>query len=104
MGLKFNPFTGTLDLVGTTQGFVSGPSSSTDNAVARWDGVTGTLIKDSKASLQDSGALEAQAFITKRNVTGTVVVNSGETWIAPSLNLVPGGLIVLNPDTQLIVI
>jgi hypothetical protein len=36
-------------------GNVSGPGASTDNAVVRWDGITGTLIKDSTVLLSAAG-------------------------------------------------
>jgi hypothetical protein len=38
-------------------GDVSGPASSTDNALARFDGTTGKLIQNSVATLSDAGAL-----------------------------------------------
>ncbi len=39
-------------------GDVSGPASSTDNALARFDGTTGKLIQNSTATLSDTGALD----------------------------------------------
>lgn len=45
---------------GSGSGTVSGPTgagSSTDNAVVRWDGTTGTLIQNSNAILTDAGQL-----------------------------------------------
>ena len=39
-------------------GLVTGPSSSTDNALARYDGATGKIIQDSTATLDDSGNLK----------------------------------------------
>lgn len=39
-------------------GDVSGPASSTDNALARFDGTTGKLIQNSTATLSDAGALD----------------------------------------------
>jgi hypothetical protein len=38
-------------------GDVSGPGSSTDNALVRWDGATGTLVQNSNAILTDAGSL-----------------------------------------------
>jgi hypothetical protein len=102
---KFNIFTGNFDLVASsTSGGVQGPSSSTDNAITRWDGITGQLVQNSKALLQDDGAIQAQGFITNRQVTGTVVVGATESWIAPSLELQPGSVIVLGAGAQLIII
>lgn len=38
-------------------GNVSGPASSTDNALARFDSTTGTILQDSQVTLDDSGNL-----------------------------------------------
>lgn len=38
-------------------GNVNGPASSTDNALVRWDGATGTIIQDSNGILDDNGDL-----------------------------------------------
>src|SRR5262245_14744937 len=35
-------------------GFVTGPATSTDNAVVRWDGATGRLVKNSGVTVDDS--------------------------------------------------
>lgn len=86
-------------------GDVNGPSSSTDKAITRWDGTTGKLIQDSPGTLvQDGGAVETAGFITNRNLSTTVTVHTGETWIAPSMNLLPGSLIVLEGDAQFIIL
>jgi len=108
--VTLNPFTGFLELVGTSGGGgggnVSGPSpaSSTDHAIARWDGTTGRLLEDSLTDLQDGGAIEAQGFITRRAVTDLVVVPSGESWIAPDLSVELGGSIELELDSELIIV
>jgi hypothetical protein len=36
---------------------ISGPGSSTDNAMVRWDGATGQLIQDSLIIVDDSGTI-----------------------------------------------
>ena len=41
----------------STGGDVSGPTSSTDNAICRYDGATGKIIQNSVASLTDDGDL-----------------------------------------------
>ena len=38
-------------------GDVAGPASSTDNALAKWDSTTGTVIQNSNATLSDAGVL-----------------------------------------------
>ncbi len=65
MTLKFNPFTNKLDITGTSgsgSGDVSGPGSSTDNAIVRWDGTSGTLIQNSVATLSDTGDILANSI------------------------------------------
>jgi hypothetical protein len=42
-------------------GLVKRPASSSDNAVARWDGTTGKLLQNSSATVDDSGNLAAGA-------------------------------------------
>jgi hypothetical protein len=39
---------------------VVGPSSSTDNAVTRFDGTTGKLLQDSKATISDDGIIRSK--------------------------------------------
>lgn len=75
MGVKFNPFTGQLDLTGSTpSGTVTSSSvSSTDNAIARFDGTSGTVIQNSSAIIDDSGN------ITATNLSGT---NTGNVTLA----------------------
>lgn len=55
-----NPSTHRL-LVEATAG-VSGPGSSTDNAIVRFDGTTGETIQNSTATISDAGLLNVAAF------------------------------------------
>lgn len=89
---------------GGGSGDVVGPGSSTDKAIARWDGTTGRLLENSLTTLQDGGALEAQGYITRRSVTADVVVNAGESWIAPSIELAVGGSIEILADGEIIIV
>ena len=52
-------------------GNVFGPASSTDNALARFDGTTGKLLQNSAATLTDAGLLT----VPDASVTGTLTVN-----------------------------
>lgn len=54
---------------GGGSGDVVGPSSATDNAVVRFDGTTGKLVKNSGVTIDDSGNL------TANNISGT---NTGD--------------------------
>lgn len=106
MGYKFNIFTGTLDITGSSSGSgnVTGIPPTTDKAIARWFGTGGDTIQDSKTVVQDGGAIEAQGFITHRSITDLVVIPPGESWIAPSLELELTGSIELEPDGELIIV
>jgi hypothetical protein len=50
------------------ESFVVGPSSATDNAVARFDATTGKLVQDSPVTIDDDGVLAGFRFGT---FTGT---------------------------------
>lgn len=104
-----NYFTGELQLVNSTSGGgtgnVTGIPPTNINAITRWASTDGTQIKNSPGTaVQDSGAIEAQAFITTRNVNGTVTVSTDETWIAPGLTLQSGANIVVQPGGELLII
>lgn len=57
---------GTVILVGDGQGTgdVVGASSSTDNAIARYDGTTGKLIQNSTVTVSDTGAIAGAESIS----------------------------------------
>ena len=59
--------------VNGTVGDVNGPTSSTDNALARFDGATGKIVQNSLATLSDAGVLAAT------NLSGT---NTGDLTLA----------------------
>lgn len=87
-----------------TTGGVIGPGLSTDNAITRWDGTTGTIIQNSLAILQDGGAIESRGFITNRTVDTVISVGSNQTMISPSLEMASGGVIMLASGANLIII
>ncbi len=55
-------------------GDVDGPASSTDNAVARFDGTTGKLIQNSLVTVSDAGAV---AGVTTLAASGAVTLSGG---------------------------
>ena len=74
---------------GGGSGDVVGPSSSTNQALAVWNGTTGTVLQDGPGTnVQPSGALTTQGFITNQIVSGIVTVGANQVWLAP------GGLVV----------
>jgi hypothetical protein len=61
---------------GAGTGDVAGPSSSTDNAITRFDGSTGKLIQNSVVTVSDTGAVAGVTSITDLNF---VDFNTGYT-------------------------
>lgn len=61
---------------------VTGPGSSTDNAIARFDGTGGKAIKNSGATLDGSGTLTTANVVTTANVeAGAYVLASNDVQI-----------------------
>jgi len=104
MPFVFNPLTGSLDLVNAPGGDVFGPSSSTDNAIARFNGTTGKLIQNSKATVQDGGAVVAQGFITNRIITDLVTIPSNHVMITSSFSIESGGELVIESDAEVVIV
>lgn len=48
---------------GSGSGDIVGPGSSTDNAVARWDGTGGTTLQNSAVTITDGGGMQNLSFI-----------------------------------------
>lgn len=68
---------------------VEGPASSTDNAIARYDGVTGKLIQDSSATISDTGLLTASEIqVDSTNINGSIISN---TVGGATINIASGG-------------
>lgn len=88
MRVVFNPLTGMFDMVGSAGGSGSGDVvgpflPTTDNAVVRWDGITGKLIQNSTAILNDDGVLSLLASLQQDTIPApvTVTVASGQVYI-----------------------
>lgn len=89
-----NPITGATDVTilsgegGEGSGDVSGPASSTDNAVARFDSTTGKLIQNSLVTIDDLGniSLPASRTVDGRDVSadGAVIDNLPNVYQARS--------------------
>jgi hypothetical protein len=61
---------------GSGGGDVTGPASSTDNALARFDGTTGKLIQNSVATLTDAGILSTDKELVGSNANFTDFPNA----------------------------
>lgn len=72
-------------------GDVVGPASSTDNAITRFDGITGKLLKNSTVILDNSGNLTAVG-----NITGVAAGITISTATNGNITLDPGGAGVIN--------
>ena len=87
----------TADNIGSVSGTadVSGPASSTDNAVVRFDGVTGKVIQNSSVTISDAGAVSAASLAL---TTALSIANGGTgstTAAGARTNLGLGNLAVL---------
>jgi len=97
---------GTVTLLASAAGSagdVVGPASSTDNAVARFDGTTGKLIQNSSFVVNDSGEVTTGVW------TGTAITvpygGTGATTAATALtNLSAAGTAIANTFTDLQVV
>lgn len=67
-------------------GDVVGPSSSTDNAIARFDGTDGKTIQSSNATIDDAGNLTANNFSGTSSGTNTGDVTLTTIGSAPNAN------------------
>src|SRR5690606_40837692 len=76
-------------------GDVVGPDSSTDNAVVRFDGVTGKVIQDSNVILDDVGNMSGLASIE----TLAVVCDSNDLTIG---TVGTGNIVISSPDNTII--
>lgn len=104
---KFNFTTGQLDLVGNTgtgSGDVTGPSSSDDRAIARFDGTTGKLIQNSPGTyVQDGGGVQMQAVLSNRLINETVTIPTNYTMLASNIDL-EDGEIIIEEDGELLIL
>lgn len=106
MGYRFNIFTGTLDITGTTSsgsGNVTGIPPTTITGIARWADTTGTTIENSLALVQDGGTVQAQGFIADRQILNDITVPDHYTMIQTEVFLISGD-IILNGDAQLLLL
>jgi len=77
MPTKISPV-GSSSSGGAGSGDVNGPVSSTDNAIARWDGTTGQDIQNSAAFVDDNGNVyapnTARGYATTATAAGTTTL------------------------------
>lgn len=73
MPFKYNPLSGNLDLVQNVSSFgdLSGPASSTDNAIPRFDGTGGETLQDSSVIIDDSDNVSGVSQLTATSISLT---------------------------------
>ncbi len=99
--LLYNSTTNTFDgrVNGAWQsisGDVGGPGTSTDNAIARFDGTTGKLIQNSLVTIDDSNNMAGVAALT---MSGTLTVDTNTFFVDATNNRV--GIGKTNPAQAL---
>lgn len=85
---------GNLTCASASGGGVTGPGSSTDNAVVRWDGTAGTTVQNSSATIDDNGAVTAQRF------KSTDLLEDDTTWYTNTATAADSTVIALAEQTD----
>lgn len=89
---------------GTGLGDITGPSSSIDNRIARWDGTTGKILQDSGVLIDDSNNLSTAGTISSTYMTtGNLILGSYVTLYSTATSSVyaaiaKGGIIAMLSD------
>lgn len=68
-------------------GNVTGPASSTNTAVARYNGTSGTALQDSGVTIDGSNNVSASGFTMRGATSGTVALQAGATTASQTLTL-----------------
>lgn len=72
MKYAFNPFTSEFDAIGSG---LTGPASTTDNSIVRWDGTNGKMVQSSTVFISDGGDLG----VAQRTAFGNTAIIGGTT-------------------------
>lgn len=104
---KFNVFTGTLDIVNRTSTGGSGVTrvgTTNDRHITIWAGNSSDTIEDSKASIQEGGAIDAQGFVGRKEIDDAVVIPDKHYMIATGITIMVTGSITISTDSELVLI
>lgn len=108
MPFKFNPLTSELDLVNSptvgTGNVISTSIPSTDNAISRYDGITGLYIQDSLAILSDSGTIESRGFIGHKEIDTAISLPQKTYMVVSGLMITGTGSLFIDNDSNVIII
>ena len=87
------------DCTFTSGGTITGPGSSTDNAIARWSGTTGTILKNSFITISDAGVMQTATLNYYNNQYGRDVEPYRLTdWTAEGHRVRAGGTTATTGD------
>lgn len=78
-----------VKVASTVSGDVTGPGSSTDNAIARFDGITGKVIQNSGVTVSDGNVVTATGFAGALN--GTVGATTPTTGVFTQVDVTAQG-------------
>ena len=82
---------------------INGPATSTDNAVARWNGATGTILQNSSVLISDLDAVTGVTALSVDNITidGNTISSTNSNG---NIVLDPNGtgLVVINASTGIV--
>lgn len=101
MPFKFNPTTSRLDYY---SGDVTGPSSSTDNAIATYNGTSGKVIQNTLATVKDSGAVNSRMFVSAKVVDTLIEIPDEHSAITTGLSIEMTGGISIGVDSTLVIL
>lgn len=92
---------GTWQAAAGGSGDVVGPASSTDNAIARYNGTTGKIVQNSSATISDTGEINASSLYVSGGATvaGLLSADGGiqtDSIIPPFAGTVTIGGVILN--------
>lgn len=79
-----------VDLSGSGSGDVSGPASSTDNAIARFNGATGKIIQNSGITIDDSDGISGATINAASNTFVDIPTSAAASVTGSDTNFVTG--------------
>jgi hypothetical protein len=106
MGYKLNVFTGTLDVVGKSAGSggVARVGPTNDRRITIWAGNSSDSIQNSRAEVQEGGAVQAQAFVGRKEIDGPVSIPSKHYMISSGITIMSTGSVTVDSDSELLII
>lgn len=85
-GLSYDHATHTLSVIASGSGDVTGPESSTDNAIVRFNGTDGKTIQNSAVVIDDSDNITGVTSLTIDGASGNVLVVDTDVLVVDASN------------------